>query len=184
MRLTRAPVSSMRARAARPPGASPPDPGDHRPVKTTALIAAASLLAAASAAHALDGQNVGTLTCQLTGKTNVVVYTDETFDCVFDPVTGADQTYTGRIRSLGVDLSFTRELTLVWGVITTRTPADVPDLLRGTYVGAGADVEVGGGVGLNALVGGSERQIGLQPVSVEGSVGVGASVGIERFTLR
>lgn len=153
-------------------------------MKSLVVIAATAAAIVAGPALALEGRNVGTLTCALTGKENLIVYTDETFDCVFDPVTGEDQRYEGEIRSLGVDLSFTRELTLVWGVITTRTPGDVPDLLRGEYVGAGAAVEVGGGVGLNALVGGSDQQIGLQPISIEGSVGVGASVGIERFTLR
>lgn len=83
-----------------------------------------------------------------------------------------------------MDLSVTQEMTLVWAVITTRTDGNVGDQLRGDYVGAGAAVAVGGGVGLNALVGGSERAITLQPVSVSGSVGVGASVGIERFELR
>lgn len=151
---------------------------------TIVVGAVFAALIAAPAAYALDGQNVGTLTCSLTGKTNAIVYTDETFTCGFDPVTGEDENYEGEIRSVGIDLSFTDKLTLVWAVVTTRTPADVPGLLSGTYMGAGADVQVGGGIGVNALVGGSDRQIGLQPISVEGLVGVGASVGIESFTLR
>ena len=75
-------------------------------------------------------------------------------------------------------------MTLVWAVLTTTTEGTVADQLRGEYVGAGAAVAVGGGVGLSALVGGNANAITLQPVSVSGSVGAGASVGIERFELR
>jgi hypothetical protein len=112
------------------------------------------------------------------------VYTNEKFDCVFEPRSGAPFNYEGQITSVGVDLSITEEMTLVWAVLTTRTDGNVADQLRGEYVGAGAAVAVGGGIGLSALVGGSERAITLQPISVSGSVGAGASVGIEAFVLR
>lgn len=148
------------------------------------LVAAMAMSLSASAALADNATDVGVLTCTLTGVTNIVVYTDEKFDCVFAPLSGADYNYTGEIKSIGVNLSVTKDMTLVWAVLTTKTDGDVADQLKGDYVGAGAAVEVGGGVGLNALVGGSSRAITLQPVSVSGSVGAGASVGIESFSLR
>ena len=151
--------------------------------KIATLLAAAAVLAAPSA-FADNATDMGVLTCKLTGVTNLVLYTDEKFDCVFDPRSGNSFDYTGEIKSLGVNLSITNEMTLVWAVLTTRTDGNVADQLRGDYVGAGAAVQVGGGVGMNALVGGSRRAITLQPISVSGSVGAGASVGIEQFSLR
>lgn len=153
-----------------------------KPFRILACAAAAFLIA--PLAYADKGNDVGVLTCKLTDVTNVIVYTDEKFDCVFKPKSGADYSYAGQIKSIGIDLSITKDMTLVWAVITSTTEGDVADQMRGDYVGAGADVEVGGGVGLNALVGGSSRAITLQPVSVSGSIGAGASLGIESFTLR
>lgn len=147
------------------------------------LIAGLAALAAPSAL-ASNATDMGVLTCTLTDVTNVVVYTDEKFDCVFAPRSGNDFNYTGEIKSVGVNLSVTKDMTLVWAVLTTATDGDVADQLRGDYVGAGAAVQVGGGVGMNALVGGSSRAITLQPISVSGSIGAGASVGIEQFSLR
>jgi hypothetical protein len=40
------------------------------------------------------------------------------------------------------------------------------------------------GVGANVLLGGSNNQITLQPVSVEGSVGLNAAAGVAALTLR
>ncbi len=42
---------------------------------------------------------------------------------------------------------------------------------------------VGVGVGSNMLFGGSGRSIALQPLSVEGSVGINLSLGVSGFTL-
>ena len=53
--------------------------------------------------------------------------------------------------------------------------------LAGTYVGASGSVGVG--VGANMLFGGSGRSIALQPLSVEGSVGINLSLGVSGLTL-
>ena len=42
---------------------------------------------------------------------------------------------------------------------------------------------VGVGVGANVLVGGSNRTISLQPLSLEGSVGINLSLGVSGLTL-
>jgi hypothetical protein len=43
---------------------------------------------------------------------------------------------------------------------------------------------LGLGVGANVLVGGSNRTIALQPLSIEGQVGVNLALGVARLTLR
>ena len=54
--------------------------------------------------------------------------------------------------------------------------------LAGECTGATAPGTVG--VGANVLLGGSSNQITLQPVSVEGSVGLNAAVGLAAVSLR
>jgi hypothetical protein len=50
-------------------------------------------------------------------------------------------------------------------------------------VGASGAVGVGVGVGANLLFGGTGRSIALQPLSVEGSVGINLSLGVSSLTL-
>ncbi len=50
--------------------------------------------------------------------------------------------------------------------------------LAGHYGGASAEATVGAGVGANVLVGGSNRTVTLQPVSVQGQAGLNLAVGV------
>ena len=54
---------------------------------------------------------------------------------------------------------------------------------RRQYVGASGSIGLGVGVGANLLVGGANRSISLQPLSVEGTVGINLSLGISGLTL-
>jgi hypothetical protein len=56
--------------------------------------------------------------------------------------------------------------------------------LAGTYGGASGEIDVGIGVGANALWGGSGRSVALQPISVEGSVGLDVTLGVSALTLQ
>jgi hypothetical protein len=64
-------------------------------------------------------------------------------------------------------------------------PSDRParGALAGHYAGATANATVGLGVGAHVLVGGLDRSIALQPVSVEGDKGVDVAAGIGELTL-
>jgi hypothetical protein len=48
----------------------------------------------------------------------------------------------------------------------------------GHYGGASAEATVGLGVGANVLIGGSNRTVELQPVSVQGQAGLNLAVGV------
>ena len=64
-------------------------------------------------------------------------------------------------------------------------PGGVADgALTGDYGGATAGASVGVGVGANVLIGGSSKQISLQPVSVEGSIGLNVAAGVAEITLK
>ena len=93
------------------------------------------------------------------------------------------QTYKGVIKEVGVNLSITKDNTMVWGVIAPEKDLASPDELKGTYLGGTGQVEIGGGVAANILIGGSHQTISLQPVSVNGMIGAGAALDITAFEL-
>ena len=105
-----------------------------------------------------------------------------TLNCLFTRTDGVGERYEGTIRRFGVDIGFTRESTVVWMVFAPGSIA--PGALAGEYAGASAQGTVGVGVGANVLVGGSGNQVALQPVSVEGSVGLNAAAGVAAVSLR
>jgi len=55
--------------------------------------------------------------------------------------------------------------------------------LAGTYVGASAEATVGAGLGANVLVGGSNRTISLQPLSVQAQTGLNIAAGVGEIDL-
>ena len=153
-------------------------------MKHTRIAAAIALGLSATLAQAGDGgTQVGVLTCSMTGIDNIVVYTKEVFDCTFKPNHGDVQTYKGVIKEVGVNLSITKDNTMLWGVIAPEKDLASPDELKGTYVGGTGQVEIGGGVAANILIGGSHQTISLQPISVNGMIGAGAALDIAKFEL-
>lgn len=150
------------------------------------MITAATLLAGLSATTALAANDaeIGVLTCKVQDVTNLIVYTEQTFGCTFDPIDGDNQSYIGQISKFGIDLSIKEDFTIVWGVLAPSKDAYSPNALAGTYVGVGADVAIGAGAGAKVLVGGGADTFSLQPISVAGVEGIGASVGIEKFELQ
>ena len=71
---------------------------------------------------------------------------------------------------------------LVWAV-HAHNKRLYPGDLRGTYTGASGNIALGLGVGGNVLIGGSHNTVALQPLSGEGNIGVGLSVGVGQLVL-
>jgi len=87
------------------------------------------------------------------------------------------------IRKVGLDLGITEETALAWGVyapVARLGPGD----LAGDYAGAQGSASIGVGAGGNFLVGGSNNTIALQPLSVQGQVGLNVAAGLESLELR
>ncbi|MEM7176774.1 MAG: DUF992 domain-containing protein [Pseudomonadota bacterium] len=152
-------------------------------IKTLVFPCALAASVVASTALAQSGAEVGTLTCKVEDVSNIVVYTKQTFDCSFKRANGTVEIYDGVIKSYGVDLSIKQDFTIVWAVLAPTDVAKAPDSLAGTYSGVGADIALAVGVGAKVLVGGGENSFTLQPVSVAGVTGGGASLGVEQFVL-
>jgi len=71
----------------------------------------------------------------------------------------------------------------VWTVLAPSSDV-ASGALAGNYGGVSAEATVGLGVGANALVGGSEHSIVLQPVSVQAQQGLNVAVGVLALSLR
>ncbi|MBV8188726.1 MAG: DUF992 domain-containing protein [Alphaproteobacteria bacterium] len=128
------------------------------------------------------GVNVGSLTCNVSGGVGFVFGSSKELSCLFNRTDGVAERYTGTIRKFGVDIGFTKEAQVVWLVFAPGSIAS--GSLQGAYAGATAGGSVGVGAAANVLVGGSNKQITLQPVSVEGSVGLNVAVGIGEIELK
>ncbi len=125
----------------------------------------------------------GRLSCDVSGGVGMILEQKQTMRCLFTPLNGGPpEPYLGRIDEFGIALGAVGQGRLVWGVLA---PAEgVPrGALSGTYVGVGAEASAGAGVGANVLVGGTGRAFSLQPLSVEGEVGLNIAGGVTTVTL-
>jgi hypothetical protein len=153
-------------------------------MKRTVMAISLATMLGATPAFSQSGVEIGMLTCKVKDVTNLVVYTTQDFGCEFKPSKGEAEAYAGKISKIGLDLSVKNDFTIVWAVLGPTEAAYQPHALAGTYGGVGADVALGAGAGAKVLVGGSKDSFSLQPVSVAGVEGAGASVGIEEFNLK
>jgi hypothetical protein len=151
--------------------------------KLISSLVATSVLAVSGAPLAQSGGvNVGSLQCRVSGGMGFVFGSSKNMECLFVRPDGAAERYVGTINKYGVDIGFTKEAQMVWLVFAPGKVA--PGALAGDYGGATASATVGAGVGANVLLGGSNKQITLQPVSVEGSAGLNIAAGVAGVTLR
>jgi Protein of unknown function (DUF992) len=134
-------------------------------------------------AQAQGGVRLGTLSCNVAGGWGFVFGSSKALHCVFSRAGGPPERYTGTISKFGVDIGYTQGGVLVWGVFAPTTGIG-PGALAGNYGGATASASVGLGAGANVLIGGSNRSISLQPVSIEGNTGLNVAAGIGAISLR
>jgi hypothetical protein len=129
-----------------------------------------------------SGVNVGSLQCTVAGGMGFVFGSSKALDCLLVRTDGLAEHYSGTVKRFGVDIGFTKEAHIVWVVFA---PGQISKgALAGAYAGATASAAVGVGVGANVLLGGSQKQITLQPVSVEGSVGLNVAAGLAEVELK
>jgi hypothetical protein len=150
---------------------------------TGAAVVLAGMLSTAPAVLAADaGVKVGILTCKVEPGWSYVVGSTRDLNCDYDPNTGGASRYIGKVTKVGVDLGYSEGATMVWAVIAPTSDVG-PDALEGDYGGASAGASVGIGAGANLLIGGFDKSITLQPLSVEGNTGINLAVGVTGLTL-
>lgn len=147
-----------------------------------AATVAVGTLATALPARAELGVKVGELNCQIGRDVGLILGSREALTCRFAGIGGGDGSYVGTITKLGIDIGVTEGGELVWAVFApTSELAD--GALAGRYFGVTAEVTTGVGVGANVLVGGFDRSISLQPLSLQGQVGADISAGVAEMRL-
>lgn len=155
-------------------------------VFSLATIASALLATAAAPISAQTGPNyvqAGVLDCDVSAGIGLIVTSKKEITCLFKPVNNAPQeVYIGSITKFGLDLGATGPGQMLWSVYA---PTNRPfGALAGNYIGATAEATFAVGLGANVLVGGSNRTIALQPLSVQGQVGLNIAAGVAEIRLR
>jgi hypothetical protein len=146
-------------------------------------IALAAGCAGQAQAQVPQRTKVGTLTCDISGGIGMIIASQKEVQCMFTPSQpGPREVYVGVIRKFGLDIGATSGGQLVWSVYAPTTARHAA--LAGSYVGATAEATVGAGLGANALIGGSERTVALQPLSVQGQAGLNVAAGVAELELR
>jgi len=149
---------------------------------TTALIAAIAS-SAPSMAQAPNRTQVGTLTCDVSGGIGLIITSRKSLSCSFAPADGGPrEIYVGSITKFGLDIGATTGGVMVWAVFAPSTRRF--GALAGHYAGATAEATVGAGIGANALIGGSDRTVTLQPLSVQGQAGLNLAAGVASIDLQ
>jgi hypothetical protein len=136
-----------------------------------------------SAAAAQERVQVGTLNCDISAGLGLIIASQKQLTCIFTPAQpGPQEMYQGVISKFGLDLGATAGGQMVWAVYAPTNRWR--NALAGRYAGVSAEATVGAGVGANVLVGGSERTVTLQPLSVQGQVGLNVAAGVAELELR
>jgi len=147
-----------------------------------ALLALAAVSGAALAQRPVWEQS-GTLNCDVSGGIGLIVGSQRQVNCLFTPSYPAPpEQYVGTITKVGIDLGITGPGQLVWAVhmSTTRRRG----VLAGSYAGAAAEASAIVGLGANVLVGGNDRSVALQPLSIQGQTGINVAAGIAEIALQ
>ncbi|HEY4773572.1 MAG TPA: DUF992 domain-containing protein [Xanthobacteraceae bacterium] len=148
------------------------------------LVALTLTAALAGTAGAQSGRAaVGTLTCDVSAGFGVIVGSRRAVNCAFAPsMPGAVEHYSGTITKVGLDIGATTGGVMVWLVYAPTTRAS--GAVAGSYGGATAEATIAVGLGANVLVGGSNRTVALQPLSVQGQTGLNLAIGVAALELR
>jgi hypothetical protein len=147
------------------------------------LTSVATVLAIASATPAAAQQiKAGVLTCDVSAGMGFIIGSQKSVSCAFVPEgSGRREDYDGSITKFGLDLGLTQRGVMIWAVFTNTAAG--PGFLAGDYVGATGEVTIAAGLGANVLVGGSNRTVALQPISVSGQFGLNLAVGVAALHL-
>ena len=152
---------------------------------TRAWLAAAMLTASIAGSNAQQPSRVrvGVLECRGGASVGFIVGSVTNLGCVLRADGLPEDRYVATIRKVGIDLGITQESSLAW-VVYAPVERIGPGDLSGDYAGAQGSASVGVGVGGNVLIGGSANSIALQPLSVQGQVGLSVAAGLASLELR
>jgi Protein of unknown function (DUF992) len=149
----------------------------------SAALLGLAVMSGSSQAQRPVWEQAGTLNCDVSAGIGFIIGSRREVNCLFTPSYPAPpEQYVGAITKVGLDVGVTGGGQLVWAVqmSTTRRRG----VLAGSYAGASAEASAVVGLGANVLVGGNERSVALQPLSVQGQVGINVAAGIAEISLQ
>ncbi|HLW91882.1 MAG TPA: DUF992 domain-containing protein [Roseiarcus sp.] len=126
-------------------------------------------------AQAQSGIKTGSLLCRVSGGIGYLIGSRKAIRCRFTGENGHVEHYDGHITKVGLDIGATTGGTIVWAVFE---PTAQHGSLGGSYAGVSAQATFGAGLGANALIGGSNNSVALQPFSIEGQTGLNLAAGV------
>jgi Protein of unknown function (DUF992) len=125
----------------------------------------------------------GVLNCDVSAGIGLIIGSQRQVNCLFTPdVPGPQEGYFGTITKFGLDIGATAGGSMLWAVYADTSRGY--GFLAGDYAGASGEATVAVGLGANVLVGGSNRTVALQPVSVTGQVGLNLALGVANLSIR
>ncbi len=127
---------------------------------------------------------LGVLECTIEGGLGLLLGSKKDAVCSFVHKEGTLEVYTGSLSKLGLDIGVSGDSFMSWVVFTPLGNEVGSYALQGDYVGVSAGAAIGLGLGANALVGGSDKKFGLQPLSIEGKTGLNVAIGLAKLSLR
>jgi len=147
------------------------------------LYRASASLTALGSGPVQGSAKVGLLSCDISPSVGFIVGSFQSLNCRFAPDGGGPpEGYTGSIGRIGLDIGITGGGQLAWAVYAPSGSV-APGALAGSYAGASGQVSLGVGAGANLLVGGSSNTVALQPLSVQGNIGINLALGVANLTL-
>ena len=147
--------------------------------KLTAFAAITAVMAIAHPGPGLtiERTKVGTLFCDISAGIGLIVTSKRHLTCLFMPSQhGPREVYSGTISKFGLNFDATAEGEMIWAVYASGKKRF--GALAGQYSGTREEAAVGAGLGASLLVGGFERTVTLQPVSMQGQAGLNLAVGV------
>lgn len=129
------------------------------------------------------GIKVGQLTCNVSSGMGFIFGSKKSLSCDYAPNGGAGEHYSGTFSKYGLDIGYANSSVLVWTVVAP-TSSMANGALQGDYAGATANATIGIGLGANVLIGGLDKSIALQPLSVSGGTGLNIAAGAGVITLK
>ncbi len=148
--------------------------------QTLIIAGILSVLCSANAA-AEGGIEIGLLTCNVVpgSRVNLLIRSTADVECVFEN-NGVTEEYHGETGiALGLDLSIRSNEKMAFAVIAAASDIGPgAKALGGKYVGGQVSAAAGIGLGAKALIGGGAKNVGLQPLALESSTGIGIAGGL------
>lgn len=146
-------------------------------------LAALAVFALSSAPASAQQVQAGMLECRGGESISFIVGSVSEFNCIYRPDFGPAQQYRARLTRAGVDVGVTAVSGLAWAVFAPTNQIGLGDL-SGNYGGATAGGAFVVGAGANVMYGGSNNSFALQPLSLEGQVGLNVYAGVAGLELR